>query len=122
MRMDTSITTIDAYIARYPDDVQKTLQKIRDTIHRAAPEAKEKISYGLATFTFHGNLVHFGGYDTHYSFYPGAAPIASMTEELKPYETSKGTVRFPLDKAVPYDLITKMTKLAIRRNLERIKK
>lgn len=120
--MDTSITTIDQYIARYPADVQKTLQKIRQTIHAVAPEAQEKISYGLATFTLHGNLVHFGAYDTHYGFYPGAAPIAIMTEELKPFETSKGTVRFPLDKPIPYDLITTMTKLAVQRNSERKKK
>ncbi len=120
--MDLSIKTIDAYIAHYPKEMQTVLQKIRETIHQTVPEATEKISYGLATFTFHGNLVHFGGFDTHYGFYPGAAPIVEFQKELTPYETSKGTVRFPLDKPVPYDLIARMTKAAEQRNLERIRK
>jgi uncharacterized protein YdhG (YjbR/CyaY superfamily) len=117
--MDPRIKTIDQYIAHHPARVQKTLQKIRQTIHAAVPEATEKISYGLCTFTFHGNLVHFGAYDTHYGFYPGSGPIVSLAEELKPYKTAKGTVRFPLDKPVPYDLITKMTKAAAERNLNK---
>lgn len=121
MAMDLSIRTIDEYIARYPKDVQANLQKIRETIQKACPEAKEKISYGLATFTFHGNLVHFGGYDTHYGFYPGSGPIAEFKDELKGYDTSKGTVRFPLNKPIPFNLITKMTKSAAQRNLEKRK-
>ena len=119
--MDTSTKTIDEYIAKYPQDLQAKLQELRRTIHAAAPEAGEKISYGLATFTFHGNLVHFGAYDTHIGLYPGAAPVAEFKNELKPYETSKGTVRFPLDKPLPLDLITKMVGSAIKRNLERKK-
>lgn len=121
MAMDLSIKTIDAYIARYPAEQQKVLQKIRETIHAAVPEATEKISYGLATFVYHGNLVHFGAYDTHYGFYPGSGPIADFQKDLGPYETSKGTVRFPIDQPIPYDLISKMAKAAAARNLAKKK-
>lgn len=119
--MDLSTETIDEFIAKYPADVQATLLKIRQTIHKACPEATEKISYGIPTFAFHGNLVHFAAYEAHIGFYPGAGPIAELATELKPYDTSKGTVRFPLDKPIPYELITKMTKLAAERNLQKKK-
>jgi uncharacterized protein YdhG (YjbR/CyaY superfamily) len=109
MAMDLSIKTIDEYIARYPSDIQEKLKQIRRTVAAAAPEAQEKISYGLATFTWHGNLVHFGGYDTHIGFYPGAGAVSAFSGKLKPYETSKGTVRFPLNKPLPLDLIKDIT-------------
>lgn len=114
--------SIDEFITQFPTDVQEKLQKIRQTIHETCPEAKEKISYGIPTFTFHGSLVHFSAYEHHIGFYPGAAPIAEFEEQLKPYKTSKGTVQLPLDKPIPYDLITQITKAAMKRNLERKKK
>lgn len=117
--MDKSIKTIDQYIAQFPPDVQQTLQQMRQIIQAAVPEATEKISYGLCTFVFHGNLVHFGAYDTHYGFYPGAGPIVDFAKELRTYETSKGTVRFPISQPVPFDLITKMTRAATERNLQK---
>lgn len=115
-------STIDEYIADCPMNIRATLEELRQTIHQIAPEAHEKISYGLATFTFHGNLVHFGGYETHIGLYPGAAPVAEFKKELEPYETSKGTIRFPIDKPLPFDLIRKIVKSAMQRNLERNKK
>jgi len=98
---------IDEYIDNYPESVQKILQQIRETIHAAAPDAAEKISYGIPTFTFHGNLVHFAAYEHHIGFYPGARAIPEFSEELKSYNTSKGTIQFPIDKPIPLDLITK---------------
>lgn len=121
MKRSEKPADIDAFIAQYPVSVQENMQQIRQTIQKACPEAKEKISYGIPTFAFHGNLVHFSAYDTHYGFYPGAAPVAQFAEELEPYETSKGTVRFPLNKPVPFNLIAKMTKAAAERNLEKLK-
>jgi len=109
---------IDEYIANFPADVQKNLQKIRKTIQKVAPDATEKISYGIPTFVHHGNLVHFAAYDTHYALYPGVAPIKELSEELASYETSKGTIRFPLDKPLPFNLIKKITLLAVKRNLK----
>ncbi len=120
-KMDLSTKTIDEFISKYPKDVQAILQEIRKTIHDVCPEAGEKIAYGIPTFTYHGNLVHFSAYEKHIGFYPGSAPIAAFAGELKPYKTSKGTVQFPINKPIPYDLIEKMTKYAVERNLEKKK-
>ncbi len=108
-----SYTTIDEYIAQFPDNVQTILEKIRLTIRKAAPEAKEKIGYGIPTFTYHGNLVHFGGYAAHVSFYPGPGAIDAFQGELKNYKTSKGTIQFQLDQEIPYDLIRRITEFRV---------
>lgn len=121
-RMNTDIKTIDEFIGNYPADVQDILQKIRQTIAAVAPDAKEKISYGIPTFTLNGkNLVHFSAYTSHIGFYPGAAPIKEFEKELVDYKTSKGTVQFPLDKPIPYDLIKTITKNCAERNLSKKK-
>jgi len=114
--------SIDEFISQYPADVQNILQELRRFILTEVPEATEKISYGIPTFVFHGNLVHFSAYEHHIGFYPGAAPIRQFAEELKPYQTSKGTVRFPIDRVLPYELIRKLIQAAVQRNLQRIKK
>jgi uncharacterized protein YdhG (YjbR/CyaY superfamily) len=119
MDMKNPATSIDEFIARFPPNIQAVLQELRTTIQQAAPEAKEKISYGIPTFTLGGNLVHFSAYEKHIGFYPGSGPVAEFANELKAYETSKGTVRFPLDKPLPLELIRKMTLFAIQRNLAR---
>lgn len=111
-------STIDEYIANFPEDVQHTLQTIRDLIHQTVPEATEKISYGIPTFAYHGNLVHFAAYDKHIGFYPGSGPLRDYAELLTEYETSKGTVRFPLDN-VPLNIVKKLTLAAAQRNLEK---
>lgn len=112
---------IDEFISAYPKDVQVILKDLRKFIQDRVPEAKEKIAYGIPTFTFHGNLVHFSAYENHIGFYPGAAPIAEFAKDLKAYETSKGTVRFPIHKPLPYKLIGKLVDNAVKRNLDRIK-
>ncbi len=114
-------TDIDSYIACFPQETQLILKKIRETIKKAAPEAKETISYGIPTFTFYGNLVHFGGYEKHIGFYPGAAGIDSFKEELAAYKGGKGTVQFPLGSNIPYALITKIVKFRVLQNLEKAK-
>lgn len=117
--MDLNIKTIDEFISKYSDDVQVILEKIRETIKEVAPEAKEKISYGIPTFTLNGkNLVHFSAYAKHIGFYPGSAPIKEFEKELTAYKTSKGTIQFPLNKPIPYELIKKITKTCAARNLE----
>ncbi len=114
--MDLSVKTIDEFIAGYPEKTQAILQKVRQTIHEVAPEATEKISYGIPTFVFHGNLVHFAAYEGHVGFYPGSKAISAFADELKGFETSKGTIRFPLDGPIPYDLIETVTKFCIEQN------
>ena len=113
--------TIDQYIANFPKEMQAVLQEIRATIRKAAPEAVEKIGYGIPTFFLKGNLVHFAGFKTHYGFYPGSEAIVQFKNELQEYEQSKGTIRFPLDKPVPLDLIRRMTEVRVKENLEKAK-
>lgn len=110
---------IDEYIARFPSKTQEILKKIRTTIQQAAPEATEKISYGIPTFYLKKNLIHFGGYDNFVSIYPGAAPLQAFKDALKDYKTSKGTVQFPLDQPIPYDLISDITKACVERNMSK---
>jgi uncharacterized protein YdhG (YjbR/CyaY superfamily) len=121
--MTTKQTTpkdIDEYIARYPEDIQEILEKIRMTIREAAPEADERISYQIPTFALEGNLVHFAAYKNHIGFYPTPSGIEEFEEELSFYVGGKGSVKFPLDKPIPYDLITKIVRFRVKENLQRV--
>ena len=111
--MDTSKKDIDSYIADFPAEVQAILEKVRSTIHKAAPAAQETISYGIPTFVLHGNLVHFAGYKHHIGFYPGSAAIEAFKKDITAYKVSKGTVQFPLDQPMPLGLITKIVKYRV---------
>jgi len=113
----TAPTTIDEYIAGFPPDVQEILQKVRETIRKAAPNAEETIKYQLPTFTLKGNLVYFGGFKKHVGFYPVPTGIEAYAEDLAPYKTGKGSIQFPYDKPIPYDLITKVVKYRVEENL-----
>jgi len=108
---------IDEYIADFPVDVQLLLQKVRTAIRKAAPKAEEAIKYQMPTFVLNGNLIHFAGYKNHIGLYPGSSPVEKFKDKLSRYETSKGTIRLPLDKPVPSGLITKITKFCVQRNL-----
>jgi uncharacterized protein YdhG (YjbR/CyaY superfamily) len=109
--------TIDEYIAGFPPDVQEILQKIRRTIHEAAPDATEKISYQMPTFYLKGNLVHFAAFKEHIGFYPVPSGIEKFKKELSVYKQGKGSVQFPLDQPMPYELITKIVKFRVKENL-----
>lgn len=115
------VKTIDEFIASYPTDVQAVLQKIRATIQKAAPKAKETINYGIPTFTLEGNLVHFSAFKAHIGFYPTPSGIEKFKQELSAYELAKGSVKFPLDKPIPYALITKIVKFRVKENHEKAK-
>jgi uncharacterized protein YdhG (YjbR/CyaY superfamily) len=110
---------IDEYIAGFPKDVQKLLQKIRLTIREAAPEAEEAIKYQIPTFTLKGNLIHFAAFKNHIGLYPAPRAIEEFKEELSAYEGAKGTVRFSLDQPIPFDLISRIVKFRVQDNLER---
>lgn len=111
--------TIDEYIAEYPPEIQRILQKIRKTVRNAAPDAKETIGYRIPTFRLEGNLVHFAAFKNHIGFYPTPTGTETFKKELSVYESGKGSVRFPLDKPVPYALITKIVKFRTKENLKR---
>ena len=115
----TAPKTIDEYIAGFPQEVQEILQKIRQTIRAAAPDAEEKISYQIPTFTLKGNLVHFGAFKKHIGFFPASSGVAKFKRELAEYKTSKGTIQFPLDEPIPFALISKITKFRVKENLAR---
>ena len=112
---------IDEYIAGLPPDVQDILQKVRLTIQRAAPEAQEAISYQMPTFKLEGNLVHFAAFKNHIGLYPTPSGTERFNQELSPYETGKGSIRFPLDQPIPYGLITKIVQFRVKENLEKAK-
>ena len=90
---------------------------MRTTIKQVVPQAEEKISYGIPTFTLHGNLVHFGGYAHHIGFYPGSSGIRNFKNELTGYCCSKGTIQLPLDQPIPLTLIKKIVKFRVQENL-----
>jgi uncharacterized protein YdhG (YjbR/CyaY superfamily) len=110
---------IDEYITSFPKDIQEILQKLRATIRKAAPDAEEIISYQMPTFRLKGNLVHFAAFKKHIGFYPTPTGIEAFKEELSVYEGAKGSVRFPLDKPIPFDLISKIVSFRVRENLKR---
>ena len=111
--------SVDDYIEGFPVEVQLLLKKVRRTIQKAAPEAEERISYQIPTITLKGNLVSFAAYEKHIGLYPAPSGSARFNKKLAPYKAQKSTVRFPLDKPIPFDLIAEIVKLRVRHNLQR---
>jgi uncharacterized protein YdhG (YjbR/CyaY superfamily) len=101
-----AVRTIDAYIAAFPNDVQAILEQIRMTIRETVPDAQETISYQMPTFTLNGQyLVHFAAYKKHIGLYPAPTGVTEFHEALAVYGAGKGTLKFPLDQPIPFDLI-----------------
>lgn len=115
----TSPQNIDEYIAGFTENVQEILQKIRLTIHEAAPEAAETIKYQMPTFTLHGNLVYFAAWKKHIGFYPPVTGDEELKQALAVYEGPKGNLLFPLDQPIPYELITRLVQQRVKENLKR---
>jgi uncharacterized protein YdhG (YjbR/CyaY superfamily) len=112
----TGASTIDEYIAAYPAGIRQILKKIRRTIQDAAPEAQETIKYRMPTFTQDGNLVSFAAYKNHIGLYPIPAGNEKFQKDISTYRTEKSTVRLPLDKPIPYELITRLVKFRLEEN------
>jgi uncharacterized protein YdhG (YjbR/CyaY superfamily) len=115
----TRYSTVDEYIAGFPKDIQDKLQKLRQTVRKAAPEAEEVISYQMPALKLHGIMAYFAAFKNHIGFFPTASGIAAFKNDLASYETTKGTVRFPLDKPLPLSLIGKIVKYRAKENLRR---
>jgi len=107
---------VDEYLAGVPKEVRTTLEKLRKTIKAAAPMASEGISYQMPMYKHHGMVVGFAAFKNHCSIFPGAAVMDAYKEELKPYETSKGTIRFPANKPLPATLVKKLVRARIKEN------
>ena len=113
---------IDEYIRPLPKEVRAILEKIRQTIRKAAPGAEEVISYQIPAFKWRGKgLVAFAGWKNHVSVYPVPRGNAAFKKEVSLYQTGKGTVQFPLDRPLPLGLIHKIVKYRLKENLEREK-
>lgn len=107
---------VDEYISRHPEDVQRILVKIREVIGESAPEAVERIGYQMPGFYLNGGLVWFAAHKRHIGLYPTPSGTEAFQEELSAYERTKGSVHFPLDKPIPYDLIRKIVKFRVEEN------
>ena len=106
--------TIDEYLAPLSDDKRAALEKLRKAVKSAAPKAEECISYQMPGFRLNGRLlVSFGAAAKHCAFYPGAHPVKAHQDELKSYDTSKGTIRFPADRPLPAALVRMLVKTRI---------
>jgi uncharacterized protein YdhG (YjbR/CyaY superfamily) len=110
---------IDSYIAAFPPAVRARLRTLRTAIRRAAPDAIERISYRIPTFSLCGNIVHFAAYEHHIGFYPGASGVKKFARELGAYEFAKGSVQFPHDRPLPLDLIAEIVTFRRAENLAR---
>lgn len=113
----STATTIDAYIAEFPAEVRERLEQVRTLVREIAPDATETISYAIPTFDLNGkHLVHFAGYAKHVGFYPAPTGMEAFKEDFAPYQTGKGSVRFPLDQPLPVDLIRRIVEFRVAEN------
>ena len=112
----TQPANIDEYIAQFPQDVQQILNKVRAVIHESAPEAEEKISYGMPAFYLNGGLVWFAAYKKFIGFYPTTSGMEGFATEIEAYRGTKSALHFPLDQEMPYELIRKITLARLAEN------
>jgi uncharacterized protein YdhG (YjbR/CyaY superfamily) len=108
--------SVDEYIAAFPNNVQCILEEFRKAIQEAAPEAEETISYQMPAFKLNGILVWFAAHKNHIGFYPRVSAIVAFKDKLSRYEVSKGTVQFPLNAPIPFDLIKEIVRFRIKEN------
>lgn len=115
-------TNIDEYIADFPKETQLILEKIRTTIKKIVPESEETIGYAMPAFKLNKKpLVYFAGYKNHIGFYATPTGHKEFKKELSIYKQGKGSVQFPLDKPMPYDLITRIVEFRVKENLKKLK-
>jgi uncharacterized protein YdhG (YjbR/CyaY superfamily) len=117
--MENKFSDMDAYIQSFPGPTRDILSKIRTTIRLSAPDAEEAISYQMPTFKLAGNLVHFAAFKSHIGFYPAPTGIDKFKEELAVYKQGKGSIQFPLDQPMPYELIDKIVRYRVNQNLSK---
>ena len=109
-------STIDQYIASFPEEIQEILENIRKTIKSTAPNSTEIISYQMPTFRLNGILVHFAAHKNHIGFYPTPSAIIEFSKELNNYEFSKGSIKFPINEPIPLNLIKRIVEFRVKEN------
>jgi uncharacterized protein YdhG (YjbR/CyaY superfamily) len=112
-----SYTSVDEYIAGFPAEVQEILLKIRQIIKTGAPQAREKISYQMPAYEQNGILVYFAAFKKHVSLFPGGGLLGVLEQEAAPYRKAKGTLQFPLNQPIPYDLIARIVAWRVQENM-----
>ncbi len=118
--MAPRFASVDDYIASYPEETRTQLARVRTAIRTAVPDAREKISYGMATFILEGKpLLYFAGWKNHVGVYPVPTGDAAFEDAIRPFRRAKDTVRFPITKPVPLDLVATIARLCVRRAAER---
>jgi uncharacterized protein YdhG (YjbR/CyaY superfamily) len=110
---------VEKYIAGFPQAVQPILQRVRETVRAHAPDTVERIGYGIPTYWQGENVIHFGGAKNHIGLYPGAEAMVVFAGRLTDYHTAKGSIQFPLDRPIPYDLIADITDYRVKAATER---
>jgi uncharacterized protein YdhG (YjbR/CyaY superfamily) len=113
--------TVDEYISTFPPSTKKILQDVRKTIKAAAPQAEDVISYNMPASKLNGILVYYAAYEKHIGFYPTDSGIRVFKDQLGDYKYSKGAIQFPIDKPMPFDLITKIVKFRVKETEEKRK-
>lgn len=116
----TPPSDIDAYIASFPAEIGMLLQKLRQVLTNAAPGATEKISYHIPTLFLNGNLVHFAAFKNHLSFFPTSSGVRKFETELSRFKYSNGTIRFPIESPIPFDLVRKIVKFRVEENSRKV--
>jgi uncharacterized protein YdhG (YjbR/CyaY superfamily) len=119
MNKTVQIENVDEYILQFPQNIQTSLNKLRQTIKAAAPKAEEIISYSMPAYKYLGILVYFAGYKNHIGFYATATGHAAFKKELSGYKSGKGSVQFPIDKTLPFSLISKIVKFRVKQNQDK---
>lgn len=114
-------TTINEYIAGFPEAVRQALEQVRAMIRAVAPDAQETIKYAMPTFTLNGNLVYFAAFKNHVGFYATPTGHQAFKAELSRYKQGKGSVQFPLDQPMPLDLIAKIVRFRVEEHTARSK-
>lgn len=113
--------SIDEYILQFPTHIQEILQMLRKVIKETAPDAQEKISYQMPTFYLDGNLVHFAAFKNHIGFYPTPSAIELFKDELSKFKGGKGSVQFPIEEPIPYELIIEIVRFRVAENIKKAK-
>lgn len=112
----TKYKTVNEYFSALPKNTKNVLNELRRTIKKAAPKAEEIISYNMPAFKLKGMLVYYAAYKNHIGFYPTSGVIKVFNKDLAGYETSKGTIKFPIEKSLPVALIKKIVKYRVVEN------
>ena len=116
---NTKFKTVDEYLSAVPPTTRSILQKLRKTIKQESPRAEEVVSYNIPAFKLNGILVFYAAHRDHIGFYPTPSGIEAFKKELSDYEGAKGSIKFPIDKPIPFALISKIVKFRMQENLRK---